>query len=146
MNNRSKRITMIGTGYVGLVSGVCFAKQGFSVKCVDIIPEKIEAINSAKPPIYEKGLDDLLKDMVSTGMLEGTTNTEEAILNSDVAFICVGTPSKDTGEMDTVWIESAARDIGRTLKKKDEYFVVSKVYNRTRYNRFYNYAHSRRRT
>jgi UDPglucose 6-dehydrogenase len=125
MKNRVKRITMIGTGYVGLVSGVCFAKQGFSVKCVDIIPEKIDAINSAQPPIYEKGLKELLKDMVSTGMLKGTTNTEEAILNSDVAFICVGTPSKESGEMDTVWIESAARDIGRTLKKKDEYFVVT---------------------
>ncbi len=125
MKNRVKKITMIGTGYVGLVSGVCFAKQGFSVKCVDIIPEKIEAINSAQPPIYEKGLDELLKEMVSTGMLKGTTHTEEAILNSDVAFICVGTPSKESGEMDTVWIESAARDIGRALKKKDEYFVVT---------------------
>ncbi len=119
MKNRDRRITMIGTGYVGLVSGVCFAKQGFSVTCVDIIPEKIDAINSAKPPIYEKGLDELLKEMVSSGMLRGTTNTEEAILNSDVAFICVCTPSKESGEMDTVWIESAARDIGRALKKKD---------------------------
>ncbi|MFX1521227.1 MAG: UDP-glucose dehydrogenase family protein [Promethearchaeota archaeon] len=122
---KNKRITMIGTGYVGLVSGVCFAKNGFQITCVDVIKEKIDAINSAQPFLYEKGLDTLLKDVVSNGMLRGTTDTEEAILNSDVAFICVGTPSKENGEMDTVWIESAARDIGRALRKKDDYFVVT---------------------
>ncbi len=118
------KISIIGTGYVGLVSGVGFASKGHDVTCVDIIQEKVDKINDGVPPIYEKGLDDLLKDVVDKNKLRATTDTLEAVKNTDVTFVCVGTPSREDGSIDISGIEQAAEDISEALEQKDDYHVV----------------------
>ena len=88
------RIAMIGTGYVGLVSGACFSEFGIDVVCVDKIDEKIDALNNGKIPIYEPGLEDLVAKNVDAGRLSFTKNLAEAVENADAVFIAVGTPSR----------------------------------------------------
>lgn len=117
------KISIIGTGYVGLVSGVGFASKGHEVVCVDILEEKVEKINRGEPPIYEKGLDELLREVVSKGKLGATTDTERAIKETDLTFICVGTPSKPHGGVDISAVENAVEDMLPALKRKDEYHV-----------------------
>ncbi len=120
------KISIIGTGYVGLCTGVGFAVRGHDVTCVDIDKEKIDSINAGKSPIYEPGLDESLARVLKEGRLRATTNTKEAIMNSDVTFISVGTPSKEDGSIDLKYIEQASRDIGAALKDKDWHIVVVK--------------------
>ena len=88
------KLCMIGTGYVGLVSGVCFSDLGNNVFCVDKNKHKIDALNKGIVPIYEPGLEELLKRNYKQNRLSFTTNIEKAVTNSDVIFICVGTPTK----------------------------------------------------
>ena len=88
------KLCMIGTGYVGLVSGTCFADLGNKVYCVDNHKEKINSLNHSISPIYEPGLDELIKKNYNAGRLIFTTNLGAAIKNSDIIFICVGTPTK----------------------------------------------------
>ena len=85
---------MIGTGYVGLVSGVCFSDLGNTVYCVDKNISKINKLNNGNIPIYEPGLEEILKRNFKRKKLIFTTNLKKAILNSDIIFICVGTPTK----------------------------------------------------
>jgi len=106
-------ISIIGIGYVGLVTGVCFAKLGNNVICVDVDEKKIEMINRGVPPIYEEGLEQLLVE--NKGRIEGTRDYEYAIQNTDVTFICVGTPSKDDGSIDLKFVKEAAEEIGKQL-------------------------------
>ncbi len=116
------RVSVIGTGYVGLVSGVCLAETGHSVTCVDIDPAKVDKINKAIAPIYEKGLEVLLKK--NSGVrLFATTDLREAVLNSDISLIAVGTPF-DGSAIDLKYIREVARQIGEVLKDKDTYHVV----------------------
>ncbi|MFO7792618.1 MAG: UDP-glucose/GDP-mannose dehydrogenase family protein [Candidatus Saliniplasma sp.] len=117
------KISIIGTGYVGLVSGVGFASKGHDVICVDIVEEKVEMINRGEPPIYEEGLDELLKDVVSDDRLSATTDTEKAVKETDLTFICVGTPSRTDGGVDISGVEKAVEDMIQPLKVKDEYHV-----------------------
>ena len=84
---------MIGTGYVGLVSGACFADLGNTVYCVDKDKKKIEILNNGKVPIYEPGLNEIVKKNFLSGRLVFTSDLEKAVKNSDIIFICVGTPS-----------------------------------------------------
>ena len=116
-------ISIIGTGYVGLVSGVGFASKGHDVICVDIVEEKVEKINRGKPPIYEKGLEDLLKEVVDQGKLIATIDIEKAIENTELTFICVGTPSSSDGSIDLSGIEKAVEDMVIPLKEKNGYHV-----------------------
>ncbi len=116
------KISIIGSGYVGLVTGACFAKLNNEVICVDIDKDKVEKINRGISPFYEKGLDVLLKDVKDR--LKATTDIKNAVINSDVTFICVGTPRGLVGEADLSYIESACKDIGEALKRKDEYHLV----------------------
>ncbi|MFA4662864.1 UDP-glucose dehydrogenase family protein [Pyrococcus kukulkanii] len=116
------KISIIGSGYVGVVTGIGFAKLGNEVIFVDIEERKIELINQGTPPIYEEGLKDLMNEL--RGRYYATRDYEEAILNSDVTFICVGTPSLKDGSIDLSYVKSAAENIGKVLKKKDEYHVV----------------------
>jgi len=116
------KLSIIGTGYVGLVTGVCFAKQGHQVICVDIEQQKVDAINQGTPLIYEKGLEKLLKKVQSN--LKATTDYIEAINNSDITFICVGTPSNDDGSIDLTFIKKASETIGKTLKQKHNWHTV----------------------
>ncbi len=117
------KISIIGTGYVGLVSGVGFASKGHDVTCIDIVDEKVDKINRAEPPIYEEGLEELLKDVVSNEKLKATTDTGKAVKETELTFICVGTPSKQDGSVDLSGVEKAVQDMVQPLKEKDEYHV-----------------------
>src|SRR3546814_6985034 len=88
------QVTIIGSGYVGLVSGTCFADFGHEVVCVDKDSAKIEALNAGKIPIYEPGLDDLVATNVAAGRLSFTTELADAVASADAVFIAVGTPSR----------------------------------------------------
>ena len=117
-------IGIIGTGYVGLVTGVSFASRGHNVKCVDVIPEKIEMINQGIPPIYEEGLEELLQRALADKKLEASTDFDYVVKNSDVIFICVGTPSLPDGSMNYEYVENAAKEIGRILKEQQKYKMI----------------------
>ncbi len=109
-------ITMIGTGYVGLVSGACFAEFGPTVTCVDLDEGKIARLNAGEIPIYEPGLDDLVARGVAAGRLSFTTDLAAAVAQADAVFIAVGTPSRrGDGHADLRYVEAAAADIARAL-------------------------------
>ena len=118
------RIALLGMGYVGLVSGMAYAKHGFKTVCTTTTPSKAKNLNKGIPPFYEPELEGLVKDMVKKGMLSGTTDNIKAIEESDVTFICVGTPSLPDGSADLSAVEATAKDIGTVLKDKDDYHVV----------------------
>ena len=106
------RITMIGTGYVGLVSGTCFSDFGHTVTCIDKDAGKIERLRNGEIPIYEPGLDALVASNVTAGRLSFDTKADEAIRNSDVVFIAVGTPSRrGDGHADLSYVYAAAEEI-----------------------------------
>jgi UDPglucose 6-dehydrogenase len=108
-------IAMIGTGYVGLVSGTCFAEFGIHVTCVDKVEEKIDALHNGRIPIHEPGLEDLVKKNVREGRLSFTTDFKDAVEKSLVIFIAVGTPRHNNGAADLSSVEEVARDIGRHM-------------------------------
>jgi UDPglucose 6-dehydrogenase len=116
------RISIVGTGYVGLVSGACLADIGHDVICVDIDESKIERINRGEAPIYEEGLADMLSRVVGT-RLQATTNLKSAVLDTDLTIIAVGTPF-DGERISLRFIERATREIGEALASKDAYHVV----------------------
>ena len=106
------RVAMIGSGYVGLVSGACFADFGHTVVCIDKDPSKIERLNRAEIPIFEPGLDDLVATNVRDGRLSFTQDGAEAIRTADAVFIAVGTPSRrGDGHADLSYVHQAARDV-----------------------------------
>ncbi|AMW04142.1 UDP-glucose dehydrogenase family protein [Gemmatimonas phototrophica] len=110
-------IAMIGTGYVGLVSGACFAEFGSTVTCVDLNAEKIERLLRGEIPIYEPGLDDLVQKGIKSGRLRFTTNLPEAVGEADAVFLAVGTPSRrGDGHADLRFVEAAAMDVARALR------------------------------
>ncbi|RYE35909.1 MAG: UDP-glucose/GDP-mannose dehydrogenase family protein, partial [Sphingobacteriales bacterium] len=117
------KVSICGTGYVGLVSAVCFAEIGHDVICVDVDPSKVRLINDGKAPFYEPGLELLLNKAVQGGKLRATISMEEAIGLSEITFIAVGTPFDGT-HIDLTFIEQAARDIGNELKKKNDFHTV----------------------
>ncbi|HOX09590.1 MAG TPA: UDP-glucose/GDP-mannose dehydrogenase family protein [Candidatus Omnitrophota bacterium] len=110
------KITVIGAGYVGLVTAACLADLGNEVVCNDIDGAKIAQLNRGKVPIYEPGLDDLIKRNRRKRRLKFTTNLKGCVESSAVIFIAVGTPPKDSGEADLTHIEAVARDIARYMK------------------------------
>jgi UDPglucose 6-dehydrogenase len=114
-------ICVIGTGYVGLVAGTCFAESGNDVICVDIDEAKISALQSGKIPIYEPGLEELVKRNVTEGRLEFTTNLKDAVAKSLVCFIAVGTPQSETGAANMKFVHAAARQVGEAM---DDYRIV----------------------
>ncbi|WP_170480021.1 UDP-glucose dehydrogenase family protein [Ruegeria arenilitoris] len=116
------RIAMIGTGYVGLVSGVCFSDFGHDVICVDKATDKIEMLQSGQVPIYEPGLDVLMAKNVSAGRLTFTTDLADAVDGADAVFIAVGTPTRrGDGHADLTYVMSAAREIAQAIT---DYTVV----------------------
>ncbi|MEE9406015.1 MAG: 3-hydroxyacyl-CoA dehydrogenase NAD-binding domain-containing protein, partial [Candidatus Aenigmarchaeota archaeon] len=102
------RMSVIGTGYVGLVTGACFAEVGNDVTLVDIIKEKVEKINSGVTPIYEEGLEEMLKRNLQEKRVRATLDLRGAILDTDITFISVGTPSREDGSIDLKYIEQAS--------------------------------------
>jgi UDPglucose 6-dehydrogenase len=118
------KIAYIGSGYVGQVNAAGAANYGHEVILVDIIPEKVDSINSGKPTIYEEGLNELLHDLViKRNTLKAYLDIEKAVLESELSFICVGTPDKG-GMIDLSYIQEVAKQIGKALKNKQDYHVV----------------------
>ncbi len=118
------KISIIGTGYVGLTSGTCFAEVGHEVTCVDNNPEKVKTLLEGKVPIYEPGLEELVKSNVAAGRLKFTTSTEEGVRNSEVIFIAVPTPPQPDGSVDLSFIEKVAREIAQCLTPELGYRVI----------------------
>ncbi len=110
------KITMVGTGYVGLVAGTCFADSGHDVVCIDIDRTKIDALNAGQIPIYEPGLEELVHKNVKEGRLSFTTELAPAVGASQVVFIAVGTPEGETGDADLQHVLESARQIGQALR------------------------------
>jgi UDPglucose 6-dehydrogenase len=107
---------MIGTGYVGLVSGACFADFGHEVTCVDLNAERIESLKKGVIPIFEPGLDDIVHHNARDGRLQFSTESQDAVASADVVFIGVGTPErKDNGNADLTYVYQAAREIARQM-------------------------------
>ena len=115
------KISVIGTGYVGLVSGVCFAQMGNSVTCVDIDEKKIEDLKKGIVPIYEPGLEDMTLQNYQNKTLYFTTDSKSAIKNSKIAFIAVGTPMGEDGSADLKYVLAVAKTIGESI---EDYIVV----------------------
>lgn len=117
------RISVIGTGYVGTVSAACFAELGHQVFCIDIDEEKIRLINAGIPPIHEERLKELLNKHAGKG-LAATLDYDLAIQNSEVSFICVGTPTDAEGRIDLSLVKAACTSLGRALRNKQDYHVI----------------------
>jgi len=109
------KIAVIGTGYVGLVTGTCLAESGNKVICMDIDARKIDMLNAGKTPIYEPGLEELLGHNMSHGRLSFTTDMGTAVKHADIIFIAVGTPPGEDGSADLKYVLGAARDIGKYM-------------------------------
>jgi len=116
------KISIIGSGYVGMVTGTCFAELGNEVTFLDIDAQKIAIIDAGRTPIYEEGLEKLLQN--NSSRISATTDYGEAIQNTDITFICVGTPSDERGAIDLAYIESACRQLGAELRNKPEPHTV----------------------
>ncbi|MBW8458778.1 MAG: UDP-glucose/GDP-mannose dehydrogenase family protein [Thiobacillus sp.] len=118
------KITVIGTGYVGLVTGTCLAEVGNEVLCLDVDPTKIETLKAGGIPIYEPGLEDMVKRNVAAGRLHFTTDIEASVAFGQIQFIAVGTPPDEDGSADLQYVVAAARNIGRHMT--DYKLVVDK--------------------
>lgn len=118
------RISIFGLGYVGSVSAACLANKGHHVIGVDSNQIKVDMINMGKSPIVEPDLKELIARGVKNGFLSATQDVSYAILNSDLSFICVGTPSKKNNGLDLQYVKSICEDIGRVLKDKKEYHMI----------------------
>ncbi len=121
-----RKIAVIGTGYVGLVSGACFAYLGHKVIGLDIDEEKVERLKRGEVPIYEPGLDRILESALKSGNIEFTTDYAHAVKNSDFIFIAVGTPSREDGSADLSYVESAYRSIAEHIGDDDFKVIVNK--------------------
>src|SRR5260370_16614310 len=116
------RVSVIGTGYVGLVSGVCLAEKGHDVVCVDSDQRKVDSIRKGLPPIFERGLEPLLHKHVG-GKLRATTDLRQAVLDSELSLIAVGTPFSGV-EIDLRFIKEVSRQIGEALRTKTSYHAI----------------------
>src|SRR6185295_7398242 len=109
------KLTIIGTGYVGLVTGACFAEVGHQVICVDKDATKIKLLKAGGMPIYAPGLDDLVRKNVEAGRLQFTTSTAEGVEKSDIIFIAVPTPPQSDGSVDLSFMESVSREVAQSM-------------------------------
>jgi UDPglucose 6-dehydrogenase len=112
------RVTVIGTGYVGLVTGACLAYLGHRVTCVDSDPEKVATLSAGKVPIFEPGLEELLVLAHERGGIDFAEDLTSSVRESDVIFIAVGTPSSSNGSPDLRFLEAAARGIGAAISPR----------------------------
>ncbi|MBN2331311.1 MAG: UDP-glucose/GDP-mannose dehydrogenase family protein [Candidatus Aenigmarchaeota archaeon] len=118
------KISVIGTGYVGLITGVCFAELGNHVVLVDVVEDKVDKINRGIAPIYEMGLDRMLRKNLGAGRVHASMGIEKAVHDTSITFISVGTPSGKDGSMDLAYVKKAVEEIGRALKTKGAYHIV----------------------
>lgn len=120
------KVSIIGTGYVGLVSGTCFAEMGHEITCIDIDERKIATLEEGKSPIYEPGLDDLLKRNISAGRLKFSTNYD-SVKDARAIFLAVGTPSDDDGRADLKYLRSAAESVADNMAEDAIIVIKSTV-------------------
>jgi len=118
------KLSVFGIGYVGCVSAACFARAGHGVIGVDVNPTKVEILNSGKSPIVEEGIAELIAEVVKAGRLRATTDSAEAIANSDISLVCVGTPSNPNGSLDLSYVRRVCEEIGAALWTKKERHIV----------------------
>ena len=118
------RVSVFGLGYVGSVSAASFAADGHEVIGVDVAPDKVAAVNEGRSPIVEPGLEALLQEGVAAKRLRATTSTEDAVNETDLSLICVGTPSRKNGSLDLSYLVRVCEQIGSVLKNKPDYHVV----------------------
>lgn len=118
------KLSVFGIGYVGCVSAACFANGGHDVTGVDLNATKVEIINSGKSPIVEAGIEELIGAMVAAGRLRATTSSVDAVSNSEVSLVCVGTPSNTNGSLDLDHVKHVCEEIGAALKQKPERHTV----------------------
>ncbi len=118
------KITIVGTGYVGLVTGVCFADVGIEVCCVDVDQRKIDMLNQKRPPIFEQGLEELLVRNVDKGRLTFSSSLKDAMQGAEVIFCAVGTPPDEDGSADLRYVLDVAREVGRNMN--DYVLLVTK--------------------
>jgi len=117
-------ISVFGLGYVGAVSLACLADNGHQIVGVDVYPTKVNIINHGRSPIIEDGLNELMRKGVQSGAIRATTDSREAVHNTDVSIICVGTPSNSNGSLDLRYVERVAFEIGEALASKDAYHII----------------------
>ena len=117
-------ISIFGLGYVGAVSAACLAKDGHTVIGVDTEQTKVDLINQGKTPIIEEKIAELIDETVQGKKLRATKNTSEALMNSEISFVCVGTPSQLNGNLDLQYIRRVCKQIGEVLKHKIERHIV----------------------
>jgi GDP-mannose 6-dehydrogenase len=118
------KLSVFGIGYVGCVSAACFAQAGHEVIGVDVNPTKAEILNSGKSPIVEEGIAELIAEVVKAGRLRATTDSAEAIANSEVSLVCVGTPSNPNGSLDLRYVKRVCEEIGAAIGTKKERHIV----------------------
>lgn len=118
------RISIFGLGYVGAVSAGCLANDGHTVVGVDPHQAKVDLINEGKTPVIEKDIDELIRKASENALLSATQNVAEAVLQTDISLICVGTPSQLNGSLDLKYVRKVCEEIGEALKEKDDYHVV----------------------
>src|SRR5438094_9937100 len=118
------QVSVFGLGYVGSVSAASFAADGHHVVGVDVNRDKVAAINAGRSPIVEPGLDELLARNAADGRLRATISTAEAVADTEVSLLCVGTPSRKNGSLDLSYLERVSEEIGTALKDKSTYHVV----------------------
>ena len=119
-----EKISVSGLGYVGTVTSVCLAEMGYSVISVDIDADKVELVNNGESPIFEPEVPQLLKRALSQNRLVATTDIRDAVADSDVSFITVGTPTAE-GRIDLSAIKSSSEMLGEGLARKDSYHIVA---------------------
>ncbi len=117
-------ISIVGTGYVGLTTGLALAELGNHVILVDVIREKLETIEGGKAPFYEPGVEELIKKHIGSGMISTSMDLKQAVLSTDMTFIAVGTPPLSDGSMDNRFVASASEEIGRALLEKEPFHIV----------------------
>src|SRR5882762_3735994 len=120
-----KNISIFGLGYVGSVTAACLAQQDHQVLGVDLNPDKVNLLESGHSPIVEAGMEDLVSAGRRACRLRATTDTISAIIQSDISFICVGTPNQPNGKLDLSHIERACREIGEALRQKRTFHWVA---------------------
>ena len=118
------KISVFGLGYVGAVSAACFAKEGHEVIGVDVSQTKVDIINAGSSPIVEEGISEMTDEMVAEGRLRATTDIREAIENSDVSLVCVGTPSNENGSLKLDYVKRVSQQIGEAISNKTMRHVV----------------------
>lgn len=118
------RISIFGMGYVGAVCAACLAKRGNTIIGVDVSEDKVAMINEGRSPIVENGLEELLKEGVEAKLVSATTNSKQAVLDSEMSFICVGTPSKRNGGLNLDYIQAVCQEIGEAIREKNSFHTV----------------------